>query len=89
MIEYGHDKQGGFYVIDEAERITYYAYPSSPNADTAKHPVLAARFVPGWVARQITYRNAHPEFDWEERFTRIAGEFRSKIAMPYQIPQAA
>ena len=28
MIEYGHDSQGGFYAIDEAERIAYYAYPS-------------------------------------------------------------
>ena len=89
MIEYGHDKQGGFYAIDEAERIAYYAYSSSPNADTAKSHVLAPRFVPGWVSGEIAYRNAHPEFDWEERFVRIAGEFRSKVSMPYWIPVAA
>ena len=85
MIEYGHDAQGGFYAVVESARITYYAYPSSPNADTATSHVLAPRFVPSWIAEQIAYRGRHPEFDWEERFTRIAGEFRAKVAMPYWI----
>ena len=56
MIEYGHDSQGGFYAIDEVERIAYYAYPSSPNADTAKSHVLAPRFVPGWIKAELSYR---------------------------------
>jgi hypothetical protein len=85
MIEYGHDSQGGFYAIDEVERIAYYAYPSSPNADTAKSHVLAPRFVPGWIKAELSYRAAHPEFDWDERFTRIAGNFRAAVSMPYWI----
>ena len=89
MIEYGHDAQGGFFAVDESARITYYAYPSSPNAQTAKSPVLAPRFVPGWMAEQIEYRSSHPEFDWEERFNRIAAEFRSKIPTPYWIEDVA
>ena len=85
MIEYGHDSQGGFYAIDEAERIAYFAYPSSPNADTAKSHVLAPRFVPGWIKAELSYRAAHPEFDWDERFTRMAGNFRAAVSMPYWI----
>ena len=91
MIEYGHDSQGGFYAIDEAERIAYYAYPSSPNADTAKSHVLAPRFVPGWVKAELSYRAAHPEFDWDERFTRMAGNFRAAgavLIVRCQFPQA-
>ena len=88
MIEYGHDEQGGFYAVDDAARITYYAYPSSDNADTAKSSILAPRFVPVWMAEQVRYRNAHPEFDWEERFNRIAGQFRTNVLTPYQIESA-
>jgi hypothetical protein len=89
MIEYGHDAQGGFYAVDDAEKIAYYAYPSSPNADTAKSSVLAQRFVPGWVKADMDYRSKHPEFDWNERYERIAARFRASVVMPYWIPVAA
>ena len=89
MIEYGHDTQGGFYAVDDAERIAYYAYPSSPNADTAKSSVLAPRFVPSWVKADMDYRSKHPELDWEERYKRISARFRASVATPYWIPVAA
>ena len=84
-IEYGHDKQGGFYAIDNQSQIAYYAYPTSPNAQTAKSTVLAPRFVPGWLAAERKFRESHPDLAWAERWERLSREFRTKVSDPYWI----